>query len=382
MMLYRSPWMNDELDNLRTTARRFFEKEVAPHAERWRQQGKFDRDVWRKAGDLGLLCISIPEEFGGHGGNFAHEVVMMEEQAQVADTSFPFVPGCLGGPYAPMNNGTREQAMKWLPKVASGEHFLSFCCSEPSGGSDVKAIRTTAKRVGDEYVINGSKTFITLASQADLAAVVARTGGPGKDGLSMFMVETRSSPGFKLGRRLEKVGQRGVDTHEVFFEDLRVPAENLLGGVEGKAFSGAMSVFDQERLVIAVCAVATAERAVELAVEYTRERKMFGQTEWDFQNTRIKLAECATEARIGRVFIDNLICRVLAGDPIDSATSAMAKVWCSEMQCRVIDQCLQFFGGYGYMMEYPIAQLYVDARVQRIYGGANEALKGIIAKSL
>ncbi|MDP3668798.1 MAG: acyl-CoA dehydrogenase family protein [Telluria sp.] len=382
MQPYRSPWMNEELESLRTTARRFFENEVAAHNERWMKNGKIDRSVWRKAGELGLLCIGIPEEFGGHGGTFAQEVVVIEEQARVADTAFPYVPGSCGGPYMLMKNGTREQVLKWMPKLVSGEHFIAVCVTEPDGGSDVKGIRSSARREGDEYVINGSKTFVTMGSQADLAIICARTGGPGKDGLSMFMVETRSSPGFQLGRRLEKVGQHAIDTHEVFLDNLRVPVENLLGGIEGKAFAGAMTGFHRERLVIAASSIATAERAVELAVEYAKQRKMFGQTLWDFQNTRFKLAECATEARIGRVFLDSLICRVLSDDPIDDATAAMAKWWCSEKQNRIIDECLQFFGGYGYMMEYPIARLFVDARIQKIYGGANEALKGIIAKSL
>ncbi len=382
MKPYRSPWMTEELDALRATARRFFEKEVAAHDQRWRQNGKIDREVWRKAGELGLLCMGIPEEFGGHGVSFAHEVVVVEEQSRVADTALPYVPGSCGGPYMLLKNGTREQTLRWMPKLVSGEHFIAVCVTEPGGGSDVAGIRSKARREGDEYVINGSKTFVTMGSQADLAIVAARTGGPGKDGMSMFMVEVAKSPGFQLGRRLEKVGQHAIDTHEVFLEELRVPAENLLGGVEGRAFAGAMTGFHRERLVIAASSISTAERAVELAVEYTKQRKMFNQTLWDFQNTRIKLAECATEARIGRVFLDSLISRVLADDPLDEATAAMAKWWCSEKQNRIIDECLQFFGGYGYMMEYPIAKLFVDARVQKIYGGANEALKGIIAKSL
>lgn len=382
MQPYRSPWMTDELEALRTTARRFFEEYVAPYEKQRRDEGKINRDVWRKAGELGLLCIGIPEEYGGHGGTFAHEVVVMEEQARIADTSFPYVPGSVGVPYMLMKNATREQTLEWMPRLVSGETVLALCVTEPDAGSDVKNIRSTAVRKGDEYVINGSKTFITMGSQADMAIVAARTGGPGKEGLSMFMVDTRNSPGFKVGRRLDKVGQHAIDTHEVFFDDLRVPAGNLLGGEEGKAFSGAMSGFHRERLAIALTAVATAERAVELAIEHAKQRRMFGQTLWHFQNTRYRLAECMTEARIGRVFIDNLISRVLEGDPLDNATSAMAKWWCSQKQCQIIDECLQFFGGYGYMLEYPIARLFVDARVQKIYGGANEALKGIIAKSL
>lgn len=383
MQPYRSPWMNDELDALRTTARRFFEEYVAPHDEKRRREGQIDRETWRKAGELGLLAIGIPEELGGHGGTFAHEAVVMEEQARIADTSFPYVPGSVGVPYMLMKNATREQTLKWMPGLVSGDSVLALCVTEPDAGSDVKSIRSTAVRRGEEYIINGSKTFITMGSQADMAIVAARTGGPGKEGLSMFMVEdTRGTPGFNVGRRLDKVGQSAIDTHEVFFDDMRVPASNLLGGEEGKAFSGAMSGFHRERLAIALTGVATAERAVELAVDYAKQRRMFGQTLWHFQNTRYRLAECATEARIARVFIDNLICRVLDGDPLDNATSAMAKWWCTQKQCQIIDECLQFFGGNGYMLDYPIARLYADARVQKIYGGSNEVLKGIIAKAL
>lgn len=381
MIPYRSPWMNEELDALRVTARRFFEKEVAPHSERWRKQGHIDRSVWLKAGELGFLCLKVPKEFGGLGLTFAHEAVIIEEQARIADTAFPYVPGSCGGPNQLVKHGTPEQIAKWLPKILTGEHIICACITEPGGGSDIRNLKTTAKRVGDEYIINGSKTFITMGSQADVAMVIARTGGPGE--FSSFMVDIRSSPGFKVGRRLDKVGQHGIDTHEVFLEDLRVPAENLVGGVEGTKFAGReIKGFANERLVISTSAVATAERAVELAVEYTKNRKMFNQTEWDFQNTRFKLADCATEARVGRVFVDQLIMRVLNGEEIDNATAAMAKTWCTEMQNRVIDQCLQFFGGNGYMLDYPIARLYVDARVQRIYGGANEPLRGIIARAL
>ncbi|MCC6474224.1 MAG: acyl-CoA dehydrogenase family protein, partial [Burkholderiales bacterium] len=341
--------MNEELDALRDTARRFFETEVAAHAQRWLEQGHIDREVWLKAGELGLLCIAVPEEFGGPGGTFAHEAVVMEEQARVADTAFPYVPGSVGGPYMLLRNATREQSLRWMPRLARGEHVIALCVTEPGAGSDVKNIRSRARREGDEYVINGSKTFVTMGSQADLAMVAARTGGPGRDGLSMFLVETRGAPGFRVGRRLDKIGQSAIDTHEVFLDELRVPAENLLGGVEGRAFAGAMSGFHRERIAIALTAIATAERAVELAVDYAKQRAMFGQTLWDFQNTRFRLAECATEARIGRVFVDDLIVRHLRGEEIDAATSAMAKWWSTQKQCQIIDECLQFFGGNGYM---------------------------------
>ncbi len=382
MQTYKSPWVNEELDMLRETARRFFEREVAPHAERWRKNKIIDREVWLKAGELGLLCASVPLEYGGGGGTFAHEAVIMEEQVRVVDTAFGFVPGSVGGPHLLLNSATHEQALKWMPKLATGEHVIAVCATEPGAGSDVKTIRTTARREGDEYVINGSKTFVTLGKQADCAVVAARTGGPGAKGISLFYVDTRNSPGFQVGRNLEKIGQASLDNCEVFLDDLRVPAENLIGGVEGGDFSNLMKVFTRERLAIALTAIASAERAIELTIDYTKQREMFNQTLFDFQNTRFKLAECVTEARIGRVFVDSLISRLLDGEELDSTVTAMAKWWSSQKQCDIIDQCLQFFGGYGYMMEYPIAQLYVDARVQKIYGGSNEVLKDLISRSM
>ncbi len=379
---YKSPWMNEELEQLRDMARRFFEKEVVAHAAKWRANKMIDREVWLKAGELGLLCMSLPEEYGGGGCTFAHEAVVMEEQCRAVDTAFGFVPGSLGGPHMLYYAANEAQRKKWLPKLATGENVIAFCATEPGAGSDVKTIRTTAQREGDEYVINGSKTFVTLGNQADLAVVIARTGGPGAKGLSAFLVETRTSPGFKVARNLEKIGQSSLDNCEVFLEDLRVPAENLLGGEEGRAFGNLMKLFTQERLGIALTSIATAERAIELAIDYTKQREMFNQKLFDFQNTRFKLAECATEAHIGRVFVDSLISRYVAGEELDPTTSAMAKWWCAEKQGQIIDQCLQFFGGYGYMLEYPIAQLFVDARVQRIYGGSTETMKDLIARTL
>ena len=381
MQSYTSPWMNEELQLLRQTARRFFEKEVAPHAEKWKQNKIIDRDVWLRAGELGLLCASGPQECGGGGGSFALEAVIMEEQVRIVDTAFGFVPGSVGGAHLLLHSATREQGLKWMPKLATGEHVIAVCATEPGAGSDVKTIRTTARRDGDHYVINGSKTFVTLARQADLAVVAARTGGEGAKGISLFLVETRW-PGFNIGRNLEKIGQSSLDNCEVFLEDLREPAEHLLGGVEGNAMANQMKVFTRERLAIALTAIASAERAIELTIDYTKQRQMFGQTVFDFQNTRFKLAECLTDANIGRVYIDNLIVKMVKGEDIDATTSAMAKWWSSQKQCEIIDTCLQFFGGYGYMLEYPIARLYVDARVQKIYGGSNEVLKEIIARTL
>ena len=379
---YRSPWMTEELDLLRATARRFFEEEVAPHAARFRAQHHIDREVWLRAGELGLLCMSIPEQYGGQGGTFAHEAVVMEEQARICDTSFGFVPGALNAPHFLMGTASHEQLMRWMPDIAAGRKMLSVCITEPDAGTDVKALRTTARREGNEYVLNGNKIFITHGKQAELSLIAARTGGPGAKGISLFMVEVDKTPGFTISKVLEKIGQNGLDTCEIFLDDVRVPAENLIGGEEGHGFSQLMDVFVRERLSIGVTGVASAERAIELTIEHAKNRKMLGQTLWDFQNTRFTLAECQTEARIARVFIDQLIQQLVEGQPMQPNDAIMAKWWCSDKQCQIIDRCLQLFGGYGYMCEYPIAQLYMDARVQRIYGGSNETLKELISRTL
>ncbi|MCL4183337.1 MAG: acyl-CoA dehydrogenase family protein [Burkholderiaceae bacterium] len=379
---YRSPWMTEELVLLRETARRFFKDRVMPHQAKWQQRHRIDREVWLEAGRLGLLCMSVPQQYGGHGGTFAHEAVVIEEQARACDTSFGFVPGALNAPQFFLGTATHEQLLKWMPDIASGEKMLSVCISEPDAGTDVKALRATARRNGDEYVLNGGKIFITHGQQAELSIVAARTGGTGARGISLFMVETRAHDGFRVGKVLEKIGQNGLDTCEIFLDDVRVPAANLLGGKEGRGFGQLMDVFQKERISIGIAGVATAERAIELTIEHAKNRKMFGQTLWDFQNTRFKLAECATEARVARIFIDSLIDRIVRGEPLDPSDAPMAKWWCSDRQWRIIDDCLQIFGGYGYMKEFPIAQLFMDARVQRIYGGSNEVMKELIARTM
>jgi len=383
---YRSPWMTEELDMLRATARRFFETEVVPKADVWRRQHYIDRSVWQKAGELGLIGVSFPEEYGGHGGSYAHDVVIMEEQARVCDTSFGYVPGAFGAPMTLLLTGTPEQIHRWLPGIVAGEKLLAFCATEPGAGSDIKTLRTSARREGDEYVINGSKMFITHGLRSNLAIVAARTGGPGAKGISLFMVDKedpRQAAGWKVGKVLEKMGQHGLDTCEIYFDDLRVPAWNLLGGVEGNGFGKMMDSFVKERLTISVTAIASAERAIELTLEHVKQRQMFEKTLWDFQNTKFKLAECASAARIGRVFIDSLIQRLVEGvNPPSAEEAAMAKIWCSEQQWKIVDECLQFFGGYGYMQEYPICHFLMDARIQRLYGGSNEVLKDLIARKL
>lgn len=381
MSHYKSPWMTEELDILRASARRFFEEDVAPNAAKARQNHHIERDVWRKAGAFGFLCMSIPEDLGGHGGSFAHEMVLIEEQCRVCDTSFGFVPGALNAPSFLVGVATPEQSRRWLPAIRDGEKMLAVCITEPDAGTDVKTLRTKAERRGDHYVINGNKIFITHGKQADQAVVAARTGGPGAKGISLFMVDTRQ-PGYRVNKVLDKIGQNGLDTCEIFFDDLVVPAEDLIGGEEGRGFGQLMEVFIRERLSIGVTAVASAERAIELTLEHVKNRKMFNQTLWDFQNTRFKLAECATQIRVARTFVDDLVLRFVNGQDVTAGEASMAKWWCSEAQCKVIDECLQLFGGYGYMSEYPIAQLYMDARVQRIYGGSNEVLKELVAREM
>lgn len=378
---HRSPWMTEELEMLSATARRFFAEHVTPRDAEFRKNHRVDRDVWRTAGQLGLIGMSIPVELGGHGCSFAHEAVVIQEQTWQCNTSFGFVPGALNAPAVFTRIATPEQSRRWTPKIVAGECITAFALTEPGMGSDMKALQTRAVRHGDTYVINGAKTFITHGLQADLCMLAARTSDEPREGISLFLVDTKNSPGFKVAKVLEKIGQNGLDTCEIFLDDLEVPAENLAGGEEGNGFSKLADVFRAERLSIAVTAVAAAEAAVQLAVEHARTRKMFGQTLWDFQNTRMKLAECASDARAARMMVDQLILKELAGE-LTMQDAAMAKWWCSDKQCEIIDTCLQLFGGYGYMTEYPIAQLYMDARIQRIYGGANEVMKELVARNL
>ncbi|MEU4418300.1 acyl-CoA dehydrogenase family protein [Nocardia salmonicida] len=379
---YTSSWRDADTTALGELADKFFAKEITPHQQRWDQQHHVDRDVWVKAGDLGLLCCSIPEEYGGGGGTFAHDLAVLEAQARATDTGFGnAVHSGIVAHYI-LAYGTEQQRHRWLPAMASGQTIAAVAMTEPGGGSDLKNIKTTAVRDGDHYLINGSKTFISNGSQADLIVVVAKTDPTaGAKGVSLLVVETANCPGFTRGRILDKVGQHGADTSELAFQDVRVPLENLLGEVEGRGFGQLMTQLAQERLILGVAAVATIEVAVAETVAYTKSRNAFGQTIFDFQNTKFVLAECETVAHATRVFIDSCIERHLAGN-LDTTTAAMAKWWLSEQQCWVIDQCVQLFGGYGYMREYPIARMYADARVQKIYGGSNETMKDLIARAL
>ncbi|WP_151446039.1 acyl-CoA dehydrogenase family protein [Lacisediminimonas profundi] len=379
---YRAAWMTPELEMLRDSAHRFFEAEFVPLEERWSKAMLMDRDAWNKAGAVGLLCASIPEEYGGGGGTAAHDLVIFGEQARCLIGSFAnTVHSGIVAHYL-LAYGNEEQKKKWLPKMASGEMVGAIAMSEPDAGSDLKSVRTRARRDGDHYVIRGSKTFITNGYHADLVCVVCKMGdGNSARDISIVVVETRDLPGFRRGRVLEKIGNKGTDTAELFFDDVRVPVDNLLGPKEGLGFGQLMEQLPVERLYIANNAVAQMERALEMTTAYVQDRKVFGQRLSELQNTRFKLAECKTEATIARVFVDHCIDRVLQGD-LDTATAAMAKWWSTQKCFDIIDQCLQLHGGNGYIMDYPIARMYTNVRVGRIYGGSNEIMKEVIARSM
>jgi acyl-CoA dehydrogenase len=372
----------EELAIFRQTARRFFERECSPHIDRWERDGIVDREIWNKAGEYGLLCASIPAEYGGGGGNFAHEKVLIEEQVRAGVGGWGnAVHSGIVAPYV-YHYGSEEQRRQWLPKLASGELVAAIAMTEPGTGSDLQSVRTTAKLDGNQYVINGSKTFITNGQHSGLVCVVAKTDPKeGAKGVSLIVVETADAEGFRRGRNLEKIGHHAQDTSELFFDDVRVPTANLLGDREGLGFVQLMQQLPQERLIIAIQAVAAMERAVELTVAYTKDRKAFGKRLLDFQNTRFKLAEAKTAATVARSFIEHCTALLLE-KKLDVQTAAMAKWWTTEQQCRVADECLQLFGGYGYMKEYPISRMWTDSRVQKIYGGTNEIMKELIGRSL
>ncbi|OGB03554.1 MAG: acyl-CoA dehydrogenase [Burkholderiales bacterium RIFCSPHIGHO2_12_FULL_69_20] len=374
-------WMTPDLELLADTAARFAEKEMLPHDERWRQQKHGDRGLWNKAGAAGLLCASIPEEYGGGGGDFRHDMVILQTWARLMAGGFSnSVHSGIVAQYL-LRYGTESQKQKYLPKMATGEMVAAIAMTEPGAGTDLQAIRTRAVKQGDDYVINGSKIFITNGYHADLVVLVCRTGEEkGGKGVSLVLVET-ATPGFRRGKLLDKVGQHTVDTAELFFEDMRVPQSQLLGTQEGKGFIQLMEELPRERLIIAAGGVATMQRAIAETVDYVKQRSIFGQSLMSMQNTRFKLAECQMKASIAESFVNDLINRSLAGT-LDGPTSAMAKCWVSDSVCQVVDECVQLHGGYGYMMEYPIARLYADTRVGRIYGGSNEVMKELIARAM
>ena len=380
-MSYESPWMNDELRMYREVVRKFVETQLAPNQARWVQQRHPDVEAWSAAGQTGLLLTDIPQEYGGGGGTFAHEVVVLEELAR-AHIRFATVVQSVAAHYI-FTYGSETQKRAWLPRLAKGELIGAVAITEPNAGSDVQGVRTTARRDGGHYVLKGQKTFITNGALAGLVVVAVKTDpkAPGTKGLSLVVVETKDLEGFQLGRIMDKVGMHTQDTCELFFDDARVPASNLLGPKEGLGYVQMMEQLPFERLAIGARALATAEQAVAITSKYVKDRRAFGQSLIEFQNTRFKLAECATEAHVGRVFLDSCVQRYVAGK-LDPMTAAMAKVWFTDSQCRVVDECLQLHGGYGYLTEYPIARMWADSRVERIYAGANEILKEVIGWTL
>ena len=372
---------SEEHDIFRQNFRQFVTTQVVPHQPKWREQGVVDREIWLEAGRAGFLCPWLPEEHGGPGGDFLHSVIVMEELARAYESGWAAsLHSDIVIPYIE-SFGSAEQKSQWLPKCASGETVTALAMTEPGTGSDVAAIQTTARRDGDEYVLNGSKTFISNGMSCDLAIVAARTANSDDPhrSVSLFLVEA-DRPGFIRSRKLEKMGMESQDTAELAFDDCRIPESNLLGQ-EGAGFFMLMQKLAQERLVVGIASQATAEKVLEDAIAYTQERQAFGRSISKFQNTQFKLVECATEIEIGRAFLDKLLAEHVAGKQLVKECS-MAKYWLSEMQGRVVDTCLQMYGGYGYMLEYPISRAYMDARVQRIYAGTTEIMKVIIAKQM
>jgi acyl-CoA dehydrogenase len=372
--------MDDDLRMLREAIARFVETEMAPHDARWRKQKHVDKDLWRRIGDAGFLLLDVPAEYGGGGGDFRHESVLYEETNRRGLSGFGQGVHSIAAHYV-LNYGTEAQKQRWLPRMARGELIGAIAMTEPGAGSDLKGIRTRAVRDGDHYVINGSKIFITNGGQAEILMLVVRTDpGDRSRGLSILMVETTDLPGYRVGRVLDKMGLDAQDTAELFFEDVRVPVDCLLQS-EGKGMHMLMGDLPYERLLIALCGVAAMEGAIEETLKYVNERQVFGQPVAAFQNTKFKLAECVTHTRVARVFVDRCVELLVKGE-LDTETAAMAKWWVTDMQQKVIDECQQLFGGYGYMNEYLVCRMFADSRVQRIYGGTNEVMKELISRSL
>jgi acyl-CoA dehydrogenase len=376
-----STWMDEDLAIFRDTVARFVETEMVPNDERWRKQQNVGKEIWRKAGALGLLCMDVSADYGGMGGDFRHEVVFYEEQARRGLSGFGQGVHSICAHYL-VNHGTEEQKRRFLPRMASGELIGAIGMTEPAAGSDLQGLKTRAVRDGDSYIVNGSKIFITNGYLAELIALVVKTEpGAGAKGTSILLVETKDLEGYRVGRILDKMGLKAQDTSELFFENVRVPAANLLGGAEGQGFYQLMGDLPYERAIIAVAGVAAMEGALAVTSNYVKDRKAFGKSIAEFQNTKYKLAEIATKTRVARVFVDDCIARIL-NRTLDTVTASMAKYWVSEVQQEVLDECVQLHGGYGYMNEYMVCRMFADSRVQRIYGGTNEIMKELISRSI
>jgi acyl-CoA dehydrogenase len=376
-----SNWMDNDLTAFRDTVARFVEAEMLPHDARWRAQHHVDRETWKLVGQTGLLCLDIPEEYGGGGGDFRHEAVVYEELNRRGISGFGQGVHSICANYV-LNHGSEAQKKRWLPRLASGDLIGAIAMTEPAAGSDLRGVRTRAIREGDVYRINGSKIFITNGGSATLLMLLVKTDPEArKGGMSLIMVETEGLAGYRVGRVLDKMGLHAQDTAELFFDDVRVPVDCLLGGQEGSGLHQLMADLPYERLIVALAGVAGMEGGLEATIAYTKSRKAFGQFISDFQNTRFKLAELASLVRIARVFVDDCIDKRLKGT-LDTETAAMAKWWITDTQQQVLDECVQLHGGYGYMNEYLVCRLFADSRVQRIYGGTNEIMKEVISRSL
>ncbi|KQP05173.1 acyl-CoA dehydrogenase family protein [Pseudorhodoferax sp. Leaf265] len=378
---FRRSWMDEDLALFRDNVVRFIETEVQPQDEAARKNGHVGHALWRKAGELGLLCTDIPEEYGGGGGDFRHEAIIHEEMARRALSGMSVGVHSIVAHYF-LNHGTDAQKRHYLPLLARGEIVGAIAMTEPGAGSDLQGVRTRADKVEGGYALHGSKTFISNGYLAGVVLVVAKTDpNLGAKGTSILVVDTADAKGFRVGRVLDKMGMKAQDTSELFFDDVRVPASALLGGKEGQGFFQLMGDLPYERLIIGVAALAAMEGAYHATLDYVRERKAFGKPVAEFQNTKFKLAEIATQIKVGRAFIDRCVEDLVAGK-LDTATASMAKLWGSETQGRVIDECVQLFGGYGYMNEYLVTRMYTDARIQRIFGGTSEIMKEVISRAL
>ncbi|MFT5064224.1 MAG: acyl-CoA dehydrogenase [Gammaproteobacteria bacterium] len=376
-----SSWMSEDHRMFQDATRRFYADEMVPNIERWCDQGAVDRGFWNQAGELGILGGAVETQYGGSGLDMGADIISTLEQSRAGDSSWGWGVHSICIHYL-SGLGTEEQKTKWLPKLCSGEMVCAVGMTEPGTGSDLQAVRTTAIKDRDDYIVNGTKIFISNGQQCDLLILVVKTDpSQAAKGLSLLVLETNDLPGFTRGRNLEKMGMKGQDTSELFFENVRVPQENLLGGVEGKGFYQLMNQLVWERFMIAIGALGAMEFALAETVKYTSERKAFGQRVLDFQNTQFVLADVKTKVEVFRAFIDSCAVKLLAGE-LDTATASMAKLYGTERQGEVVDDCLQLFGGYGYMKEYPISRAYADARVQRIYGGTSEVMKLLIARTL